>query len=227
MTQIRRFSVRHGRGWPVLAIAMGALVLGTHPALAQDASTGAASAPLAGPLGPLDLVTSSVSRVIAIVRSQPDGGQRRAEVRQVADALFDFTEMARRTLGQHWTERSPQEQEDFVRLFTDLLERSYLTAIGNYPLATVTFQGESVEGSAARVRSRVMPDRRAEIPIEYRLLQSAGRWAVYDVVVEGVSLISSYRSQFNSIIRTSSFARLLDQLRSREARLMPGASQGP
>ena len=227
MSQISGFFVRHVCRLPVLAIAVAALLLGTHSALAQDASMGAPSAPLAGQLGPLDLVKASVSRVVAIVQSQPDGAQRRAEVRQVADALFDFNEMARRTLGQHWTERSPQEQEDFVRLFTDLLERSYLTAIGNYPLARVTFHGESVEGSAARVRSRVIADRRAEIPIEYRLLQSAGRWAVYDVVVENMSLISSYRSQFNSIIRTSSFARLLDQLRSRETRLMPGATQGP
>jgi len=205
---------------PVLAIAVATLVLGAHPALAQDAAPGAPS----GPRGPLDLVKSSVSRVMVIVQSPADERQRRAEVRQVAETLFDFTEMARRTLGPHWIERSAQEQEEFVRLFTDLLERAYLTTIGNYRLATITFQGQSVEGASARVRSRFTSDRRAEIPIEYRLLQSEGRWAVYDVVVEGVSLISSYRSQFNSVIRTSSFARLLDRMRTREARLMPEAA---
>ena len=220
MIQISRFSVRHVCRRPVTALAVAALVLGTHPALAQDGGTVAPSGSLAGSLGPLDLVKSSVARVLEIVQSQPDEEQRRAEVRQVAETLFDFQEMARRTLGQHWIERSPQEQEEFVRLFADLLERSYLTTIGNYRLATVTFQSESVEGGSARVRSRLIPDRRAEIPIEYRLLQGGGRWAVYDVVVEGVSLISSYRSQFNSIIRTSSFARLLDRMRNREARLM-------
>jgi len=229
MTQVSGFSVRHVCRLPVLAIAVVvALALGALPALAQNAATGAPPpAPLVGSLGPLDLVKTSVAQVLAVVQSEADDGQRRAEVRRVAATLFDFNEMGRLTLGQHWSERSPQEHEEFVRLFTDLLERSYLTTIGNYRLATVTFQGESVEASSARVRSRLVPDRRGEISIEYRLLQSGGRWAVYDVVVEGVSLVSSYRSQFNSIIRASSFAGLLDRMRNREARLMPGATQGP
>ena len=97
--------------------------------------------------------------------------------------------------------------------------------MGNRRLGTVTFQGESIEGSTARVRSRLVTERGAETPIEYRLLESGGRWAVYDVMVEGVSFISSYRSQFNSILRTSSFDVLLDRLREREARLIPGRSE--
>jgi phospholipid transport system substrate-binding protein len=222
MTQISGFSVRDACRLPVLAIAVAALLLGTHPALAQDTATGPPGSP-----GPLDLVKTSVAQVMAIVQTQADDGHRRAEVRQVAATLFDFDEMARRTLGLHWAVRSPQEQEEFVRLFTELLERSYLTTIGNYRLATITFQGETVEGSSARVRSRLIANRRAEVPIEYRLSRSDGRWGVYDVVVEGISLISSYRSQFNTIIRTSSFAGLMDRLRNREARLMPGPNQGP
>ena len=222
MTQIPGFSVRDVFRLPVLAIAVAALLLGTHPALSQDTAAGAPGSP-----GPLDLVKTSVSQVMAIVQTQADDGHRRADVRRVAATLFDFDEMARRTLGLHWAARSPQEQEEFVRLFTELLERSYLTTIGNYRLATITFQGETVEGSLARVRSRLSADRRAEIPIEYRLSRSGGRWGVYDVVVEGISLVSSYRSQFNTIIRTSSFAELMDRLRNREARLMPGPNQGP
>jgi phospholipid transport system substrate-binding protein len=220
MTQVSGFSVRDACRLPVLAIAVAALLLGTHPALAQDAAAGAS-----GSAGPLDLVKTSVAQVLAIVQTQPDDGHRQAEVRRVAATLFDFNEMARRTLGLHWAERSPQDQEEFVRLFTELLERSYLTTIGNYRLATITFQGETVEGSSAQVRSRLIADRR-EVPIEYRLSRSAGRWGVYDVVVEGISLVSNYRSQFNSIIRTSSFAGLMDRLRNREARLMPGPNQG-
>jgi phospholipid transport system substrate-binding protein len=207
MTQISGLSQRYMCRLPALAIAVAALVIGAHPAQAQDVTKSP------GPLGPLGLVTSSVTRVFDIVQSQADGGQRRAEVRKLVETLFDFNEMSRRTLGQHWTERSPKEQEEFVRLFTDLLERAYLTTIGNHRLATVTFQGESVEGSWARVRSQLVTDRRMKIPIEYRMLENAGRWAVYDIVVEGVSIISNYRTQFNAIIRTSSFALLLDRLR--------------
>ena len=207
-----------------LGVAVTILVLlGTHPARAEDAAKDARSS---SQTGPLDLVKSSISRAQAIIQSQPDGGQRRAEIRQMVESLFDFNEMARRTLAQHWAERSVQEQEEFVRLFTDLLERSYLTTIGSYRLATITFQGESVEGSAARVRSRIATERGSEIPVEYRLLERGGRWAVYDVAVEGVSLVSSYRSQFSSVIRNSSFALLLDRLRNREARLEPGRSEG-
>ena len=212
---------------PALLAVVAALAIGTPPGLAQEPTKAAPAGPRASQTRPLELVKSSVSRVLAIVQSRADSPQRRAEIRQVGEALFDVNEMSRRTLAQHWSGRSPQEQEEFVRRFADLLERSYLTAIGSYSLASVTFQGESIDGASARVRSRVVTDKRLEIPIDYRLLETAGRWAVYDVVVDGVSLISSYRSQFNSIIRTSSFTRLLEALERREAFLGPGASKAP
>jgi phospholipid transport system substrate-binding protein len=227
MTQVHGFPARRVCRLPAIVAAVTTLVLGTHADLAADAAKGASSSPPVSQPGPLDLVKASVSRALAIVQSPSDGGDRRAEIRQVAATLFDFDEMARRTLAQHWAERSPQEQEEFVRLFTDLLERSYWTTIGNARLAAVTFQGESVEGSAARVWSRLVTDRGTEIPMEYRLLESGRRWAVYDVVVEGVSLVSSYRSQFRSIIRNSSFTLLMDRLRNGQARLTPGREQGP
>ena len=215
--EAHRFSTCHVRRLPALIAAVAVLVLGALPALAQDAVREApATSPVVSAPGPLALVKGSVTRALSIAESQGDDAQRRVELRQVGEAIFDFHEMGRRALGQHWAGRSPQDQEEFVRLFTDLLERSYLLAIGNRGAGTVTFQGESVEGSAARVRSRLVTDRGAEIPIEFRLLERGGRWAVYDLVVEGVSLISSYRSQFNSIIRNSSFARLLDKLAGRE-----------
>ena len=101
-------------------------------------------------------------------------------------------------------------------LFTDLLERAYLNTIGNYRLATITFQGETISGSYAQVQSR-MAAGKSEVAIEYRLVENDGRWAVYDVAVDGVSLISNYRSQFTSILKRMSFAQMLDRLRNREA----------
>lgn len=193
-------------------------MLGGVRALAEDGGKDDAPKAAVTAQRPLDLVQSSVFLVFSIVRSQPDSQQRRMEIRHVGDALFDFNEIARRTLAQHWSARTLEEQGTFVRLFTDLLERSYVTTIGNNRLATVTFQGETIEGSSARVQSRLVTDRGAEIPIEYRLLERAGRWAVYDVVVDGVSQVASYRSQFNSILRTSSFDLFLDKLQNREAR---------
>ena len=228
MTQVHGLSARHVCRLPALVAAVATLILGTVPAHAQEPVKDAPSTPvvLTQP-GPLDLVKASVTRALAISQSQADAAQQRVEIRQVGEALFDFNEMSRRALARHWADRSPQEQEEFVRLFTDLLERSYLAAMGNRRAGTVTFQDELIEGSSARVRSRFVTDRAAEIPIEYRLLESGGRWAAYDVVVEGVSFISSYRSQFNSIIRSSSFAGLLDKLREREKRVSQGGGERP
>ena len=204
----------------VATLAIGTFPAGAQPKVAADQS------------GPLELVRASVSRVLAIVQAPnavaSGGGQRRTEIRRVAQGLFDFNEMARLTLARHWKDRSVREQEEFVRLFTDLLERSYLTTIENYAGERVTFLTESVSGPYAQVRSRITTDRRMEISIDYRLIESGARWAVYDVVLDGVSLVSNYRSQFNSIIRTSSFADLLTKLRSRqiEAHAIPRTGHG-
>jgi len=195
-----------------LVMLMVAFSTGAHPAAAQPKAPDQTA--------PLDLVKATVSRVLAIVQAPRvianDGRQRRAEIRRAAQGLFDFREMARLTLAQHWKDRSAPEQEEFVQLFTELLERSYLTTIENYAGEKITFQGESISGPYAQVRSRITTDRRMETSIEYRLLERDARWAVYDVVLDGVSLVSNYRSQFNSIIRTSSFADLLTKLRSKE-----------
>ena len=229
LPQVRGIRVRRACRLAALVSLAAALALGAHPALAQTIAKEAESGPPAGQLRPLGLVSSSVSRVLAIVQSRPadatERANRQVEIRRVADGLFNFEDMARRMLAQHWSDGSPQEQKEFVRLFTDLLDRSYMTTIGNYPLATITFQGESVSGSYAQVRSRMTADNGVEVPIEYRLSETDGRWAVYDVVVNGVSLISSYRSQFNSILRRASFAQLLERMRDREARLVPQEGQ--
>jgi len=221
MLRIRFPNFRMLRCSALVAIAV-LILFGAAPVFAQavaDAQPGSA----AGRSGPLIVVNSSVSRVLTIVRSHPadakESGQRRAEIRQAAVELFNFDEMSRRLLGQRWTDATPEEQRDFVVLFTDLLERAYLNTIGNYRLATITFQGETISGSYAQVQSR-MAAGKSEVAIEYRLVENDGRWAVYDVAVDGVSLISNYRSQFTSILKRMSFAQMLDRLRNREASTM-------
>ncbi len=214
-----------------LATIQAALIFGVHPALAEDSVAATQPMVTTAQPRPLDVVKVSVFRVLALARSQPggegDGRQQRAEIRQVAEGLFDFDGMARRLLADRWQDGTPQEQKEFVRLFTDLLERSYLTMVATHPPLAVTFQDESISGPYAQVRSRLVTDRGEEMPIEYRLADSNGRWAVYDVVVGGVSLISSYRSQFTSILRRSSFAQLLERMRGREASATARAEQGP
>lgn len=167
----------------------------------------------------LDLVRSAVARVQGIVRSEASRGSEseRVEIRRVAETLFAFEAMSRRMLARHWNDGSPPQRAEFVRLLTNLLERTYIDVIANGAEASTTFDGESIDGLYAQVKSRVAPDRGPDISIEYRLSKSGERWAVYDVVHEGVSLVSNYRSQFNSILRTSSFAQLLERMRRNEA----------
>jgi phospholipid transport system substrate-binding protein len=227
--QILKVLIRRGRRFSALAAIAAIIPFGAGPVLAQTMVTDAKSGPAAGRSGPLNVVTSSVSRVLTIVRSQPadamETDKRRAEIRQAAVELFDFDEMSRLLLGQRWTDAAPEEQQDFVVLFTDLLERAYLNTLGNYRLATITFQGETISGSLAQVQSRMAAGKGA-VAIEYRLLERDGRWAVYDVAVDGVSLISNYRSQFNSLLKRMSFAQLLDRMRNREASVAPRQDEG-
>lgn len=209
------------RRWgAMLVILVAAVLLDTASLRAADVRRDGPPSVMEGRAGPLEVVRSSVSQVLATVHSRRAGrsesGPRRAEIRRVADGLFDFEEMARLTLSRHWTARSPREQEEFVRLFTELLERCYLSTIENYAGERIAFMGESISGVYAQVRSRITTDRRMEISIDYRLIRRGDRWEVYDVVLDGVSLVSNYRSQFNAIIRTASFGELLTRLRNRE-----------
>ena len=122
--------------------------------------------------------------------------------------------MTRRTLGQHWQGRSEAERAEFVRLFSDLLERAYFTRIATYNGEKIYVLGDSVDGEQATVRTRIVTQQGAEIP-DYRMLRRGERWVVYDISIEGVSLVANYRTQFNKIIQTSSYQTLVDKLRSK------------
>ena len=183
---------------------------------------------------PLDAVQSAVASVIAIVGRPDLQGTanlvaRRALLRSVTDDFFDFPEMAQRSLGYHRAIPSERQRAEFVALFRDLLERSYMTTIENYTGETIVYPGETIEGDYATVRSKIMTKKRAEITVDYRLYRSSGRWVAVDVVLENVSLVAYYRQQFDRVIRTTSFATLLDRMRGGEMAAFtvpPGAGRG-
>ena len=200
---------------PILApVAMAAaFALLPLPAFAQSTATPPEPTSAAVPSQqPMALVKSSITRVLAANGSS----QQRVEAKRVVAELFDFDEMCSRMLAEHWQEGSAYQQGEFVRLFTEMLERSYLRGLRSVPVGAVTFLGETVNGSYAQVRSRIVSGRFGETSVEFRLVDHGDRWVVYDVVLDGVSLVSSYRSQFASILRTSSFSQLVERLRSRQ-----------
>ncbi len=177
----------------------------------------AAPAAWAGP--PTDQLKAQVDRVLKLLddpalKAKPK--ERRAAVRRIADDIFDFGETAKRSLGRHWHARTQAEREEFIKLFGDLLERSYISKIELYGGEKIQYVNDRIDGDLAGVLSKLVTKTGSEVPIEYRMLRKGERWLVYDIVIEGVSLVSNYRTQFNKIIQTSSYAELVRKMKSRQ-----------
>ena len=173
---------------------------------------------------PSDQLKAQIDRVLRTLED-PDlkregrARDRRVAVRRIANEIFDFGETARRSLGRHWQPRTPAERDEFVQLFSDLLERSYISRVELYGGEKIQFLGDTVEGDQARVMTKLLTKSGSEIPIEYRMHRRGDRWLVYDVVIEGVSLIANYRTQFNKIIQTSSYQELVRKMRTKQEEL--------
>jgi phospholipid transport system substrate-binding protein len=178
------------------------------------------TASVAAALTPTETVRSRVDQALQSLSKTANPGaeaseRRRADIRRAADTLFDFPDMSRRALGRHWTDRTPAEREEFTRLFTDLIARTYIGKIDRYAGESIAYVGERVDGDEASVRSQVVTAKGSQIPVEYRLHRANDTWSAYDVLIENVSLVGTYRSQFDRIIKAESFADLLRRLREK------------
>lgn len=174
---------------------------------------------------PTEQLRQHVDQVIKVLDDPALKGQaqRRAAVRKISEDIFDYPDTARRALGQHWNGRTPEEQREFVQLFADLLDRAYFSKIDRYQGEKVRYGAESVNGDEAIVKTLIMTRAGgSEIPVDYRMHLTDGKWRVYDVTIEGVSLVSNYRTQFNKIVQTESYATLVQKLRAKDAE--PAAS---
>jgi len=177
---------------------------------------------------PTDALRQSVDQVVKILsdpalRDKPEA--RHDQVRKVAENIFDYPDTARRALGPHWNGRTPEQQQEFVKLFADILDRSYVSKIDLYQGERVQYTGETTDGSEATVKTLIAaPKQSTDIPVDYRMHLKSGRWVVYDVIIEGVSLVSNYRTQFNKIIQTESYDALVQRLRAKETTAEPAAS---
>jgi phospholipid transport system substrate-binding protein len=178
---------------------------------------------------PTDQLKAQIDRVLKTLEDpelKKEGRvkDRRAAVRKIANDIFDFSETARRSLGRHWQGRTQAERDEFVQLFSDLLERTYITKIETYGGEKIQYLGDTVEGDQAKVQTKLVTKGSGDVPIEYRMQKTGDRWLVYDVVIEGVSLVANYRTQFNKIIQTSSFQELMNKMKNKQHELMTGQS---
>ncbi|UCE81732.1 MAG: ABC transporter substrate-binding protein [Deltaproteobacteria bacterium] len=181
---------------------------------------GLAGVALAGE--PTESIRQTTDKIIAILQDpafqEPEKEpERKRLIRLAADERFNWREMARRSLARHWKKRTNEEKQEFVALYADLLERTYMNRIENYSGEKVTYDGERIEGNYSLVNITVYTSQDLEIPVQYRLKKRGSDWLIYDVLVEGVSLINNYRQQFNDIILKSSYEDLVEQLRKKVA----------
>jgi phospholipid transport system substrate-binding protein len=177
---------------------------------------------------PTDQIRQTVVRLLAILndpqlKGEQKKNERRQKLKEVLYQRFDFTEMARRSLGSEWRRRTPEEQKEFVKLFTELLERSYLDKIESYSGEKVLYLKEREDGNYAEVETKIVDKKGQEYSVDYRLHKVNGDWKVYDVIIEDVSLVGNYRSQFSRVLAKSSFDELLKTMKEKTF-VAPGSS---
>jgi phospholipid transport system substrate-binding protein len=171
---------------------------------------------------PTDKVKETTDKILAIVsdpalKEPAKEKQRRERIRRTVDELCDWDEMSRRSLGKHWAQRSEQEKKEFVHLFGQLLERTYMDKVEGYSGEKVNYVGERLDGDYAEVDVKIVTKQNTEIPVLYKMRTRDQKWRVYDIVIEGVSLVNNYRTQFNDILAKSSFEGLIKKLREKSA----------
>jgi len=193
-------------------VLAGALVVAVAPA---PAAAGVATEQLKG----------AVERVLRTLDDpvyKGDGklADRRAAVRKIANEIFDFAEIAKRSMARHWQPLSETQRTEFVGLFADLLERSYISKIETYGGEKIQYTAERMDGDYSVVSTRIITKNGTEVPVDYRMIKRSERWLVYDVSIEGVSLVSNYRTQFNKIIQTTSYNELVSKLRNKQDELL-------
>ena len=176
---------------------------------------------LAGPA--TEAVRSTIDEVLKVLDDKDLKKPTRAEERRkllekIVGGRFDYQEMSRRSLGAPWNQLADKDKQEFVELFRTLLTNTYADRVEGYSGEGVQYLNERTEKDYAEVRTKILSGK-TEIPMDYRLLNKNSDWRVYDVVVDGVSLVNNYRGQFSKILRTSSYPELVDQLRKKSDKI--------
>lgn len=173
---------------------------------------------------PTDDVRTSVDAILVILQNgELDVQQKRADISKIITKRFDFRAMSQRTLATNWKKTSDEEKKQFTALFSQLIESSYVGKIEAYTNEKVEYPGEKVKGKKAVVETLILTSS-ADIPVNYKLYQKGDQWLVYDVIIEGISLISNYRSSYQEIMKDEGFDGLLNKMQAKIDELSSAAS---
>jgi phospholipid transport system substrate-binding protein len=166
---------------------------------------------------PLDLVKSAVQNALRVLKDPllKPKNERIELLKEIISPIFDYEEMARRTMGSHWRQLAPAEQQEFYNLFRGFLEKIYSDKVDFYNSQRVIFGRETIDQDYAQVESTVVDAKGIESPLVYRLKRTDGKWKVYDAIVENISIVNNYRSQFDRVISKSSFDELKKMLKAK------------
>lgn len=156
-----------------------------------------------------------VVRIVSDKEMKKNDQKRRQMLKKTISVIFDYNEMAKRSMGKHWNQRSAAEKKQFADLFASLLENSYASKIESYNNEKIIYLKETIDSDYAEVKSKVVTTKRDEFTLDYRMINQNGKWMVYDVVIEGVSLVSNYRTQFNKIITSNGYPELIKKLQTK------------
>ena len=175
---------------------------------------------------PTEQVRQTADRVLSVLqdsrlKSADKQKERRDQIRQIVASRFDFGEMAKRSLGSNWQKVNNDEQRQFVELFTELLEKSYADQIESYDGEKIVYGRENVSQDQADVDTKILTKKGEQISVNYKLRSAGNDWKVYDVVIENISLVNNFRSQFNRVLANASFAELLKKLQSKSVEIKP------
>jgi phospholipid transport system substrate-binding protein len=165
-------------------------------------------------------VEKVVDEVVSIVSNpdmkQPENKEKRQKgLKDAISAIFDFAEMARSSLGSHWVDLTPAQKDEFEKAFETLLENTYSKKIESYNNERIVYLKETVDGDNSEVKSKVVTSKHDEFTLDYRLLNKGGKWMIHDVVIEGVSLVANYRTQFDKVILTEGYPALYNKLNTK------------
>lgn len=168
------------------------------------------------------LLMETIDKGFAILKDTSLKGEEKVQERRQMlwkeiSPIFNFDEMSKRALGQHWKSRTPEEKREFVELFTTIMKDAYIGKTDTYSGEKVVIVSEKQDKKYATVQTKIITNKGTEVSVDYNMLNNPGGWAIYDVIIEGVSLVNNYRSQFNNILIKSSYKELVQKIKAKQS----------